>query len=383
METPSRPRILVVDDEEAILETMVFTFEDDYEVVTAADARRALELLDQRAPIATVLTDQRMPGMTGVEFLALVYARHPETTRIILTGFADMDAIVKAINDGHVYAYVTKPWEPDHLKQVVRRAVELHALQCQNQRLLSHLRSSQVLLQAVMDQLGTGAIAVDPGGIVQATNRPACAFLGCGVDPVGRSLDDVLGTPGLAALREAVLRLDDGGDERFEEVPAKRGDDLLQLRVVVKTLHGPTGEQLGRVLLLREISHEPLRRELEDVVQALVAAGDDGLRDAIEHATPELRRIADCARASRIDSPGMSELAERASRTVTALENWISVDDAMAAEAYPDAQLLLDRMRVARARWPLGDELPGRVRELARRVEAYYESGENAKQRTL
>ena len=123
-----RPRILVVDDEEAILETMTFTFEDDYEVHTSTDARRALEILDEHAPIAVVLTDQRMPNMSGVEFLREVWQRHPTTMRIILTGFADMGAIIEAINDGHVYAYIAKPWEPDHLKQVMKQAVNHHQL---------------------------------------------------------------------------------------------------------------------------------------------------------------------------------------------------------------------------------------------------------------
>ena len=68
---------------------------------------------------------------------------------------------------------------------------------------------------------------------------------------------------------------------------------------------------------------------------------------------------------------------------MTALENWLAVDDALAAEAYPDAQLLQDRVRIARSRWPLPDEIPSRVLELERRVEAYYESGENPKRRTL
>ena len=71
MET-ALPRILVVDDEEAILETMTFTFQDDYEVHTSSDARRALEVLDENAPFAAVLTDQRMPDMSGVEFVAAV-----------------------------------------------------------------------------------------------------------------------------------------------------------------------------------------------------------------------------------------------------------------------------------------------------------------------
>ena len=68
-----------------------------------------------------------MPGMTGVELLKRVYERFPETVRIILTGFADSEATIKAINDGHIYGYVNKPWEPDELKTIVRRAVELHA----------------------------------------------------------------------------------------------------------------------------------------------------------------------------------------------------------------------------------------------------------------
>jgi hypothetical protein len=79
----------------------------------------------------------------------------------------------------------------------------------------------------------------------------------------------------------------------------------------------------------------------------------------------------------------MSELADRLSRTLTATQNWLDVDDAMAGEDFPDAQLLQDRMRVALARWPLGNEVPGRVRELLKRVEHYYESGENLKQRVL
>ena len=94
MSAEARPRILVVDDEEAILETMTFTFEDDYEVYTSTDARKALEILDEKEPVAVVLTDQRMPNMSGVEFLAQVFDKHPHTARIMLTGFADADATI-------------------------------------------------------------------------------------------------------------------------------------------------------------------------------------------------------------------------------------------------------------------------------------------------
>jgi len=78
MNTLPRARILIVDDEEAILETMAFTFEDEYDVLTATHAHEALEILDRQAPVAVVITDQRMPEMTGVEFLARVCERHPK-----------------------------------------------------------------------------------------------------------------------------------------------------------------------------------------------------------------------------------------------------------------------------------------------------------------
>jgi response regulator RpfG family c-di-GMP phosphodiesterase len=170
-------RILIVDDEEAILETMTFTFEDDYEVFTSSDARRALDVLEKNAPFHVVLTDQRMPNMSGVEFLAEVCERHPNTVRMILTGFSDMDAIIQAINDGHVYAYITKPWEPDQLKLLMKQAVEHYNLSVENSRLLLDLRRVNVYLEAVMDQLDMGALAVDEDGIVQAANRPVRDYL--------------------------------------------------------------------------------------------------------------------------------------------------------------------------------------------------------------
>jgi PAS domain S-box-containing protein len=381
MAPPTRSRLLIVDDEEAILETMTFTFEDDYEVLTSTEARRALELLDANAPIAAVITDQRMPNMTGVEFLAHVYERHPTTSRIILTGFADMDAIVKAINDGHVYAYITKPWEPEQLKEVVRRAVDRHELALENSRLLADLRRSKVLLEAVMDQLGTGALAVDPACVVQAANQPARRFLGLANDPRGRSLDDALAGE-LQRVHDAVMRLSGESEERYEELDLAQDGCSRRLRISVSMLSDPSGEALGRVVLLREISHEPLRRRFEDLLGELVAEPGP-LRPRLEQATVDLRKIGDAVRASRVGSPAMSELGERCSRTITALENWLAVDDALASEAFPDAQLLRDRLRVALARWPLPGEVPARVRELERRVEAYYESGENPKQRTL
>jgi PAS domain S-box-containing protein len=381
MAEQARPRILVVDDEEAILETMAFTFEDDYEVLTSKSAAEALRLLDREGPVAVVISDQRMPEMTGVEFLAKVCERHPSTVRIILTGFADMDATIRAINDGHVYAYITKPWEPDDLKQVVRRAVEHHDLAQENERLVADLRDANVFLEAVIDELDTGALAVDAEGVVRAINRPAREYLGLSGDPRGRRLDEVLGEEVRSVLTGAALRITSDEQVGFEELELPVGEGV-RLRVTVRELRDGKGRELGRVIIAREISHEPMRRRFDEIVENLARA-EGSLREPLRNAQEELRKLAGEATRSGVASPGMSELAERISRTLTAIDYWLTVDDALASEEYPDAQPLIDRMRVATARWPLPDRLPERVRELARRVESYYESGENPKRPVL
>ena len=376
----ARARILVVDDEEAILETMAFTFEDDYEVLTSASPREALALLEREGPVAVVISDQRMPEMTGVEFLARVFALHPTTVRIILTGFADMDAIIRAINDGHVYAYITKPWEPDQLKQVVRRAVDHHALAVENERLVGDLRGSNLFLEAVMDELDTGALAIDAGGVVRAANRLAREYLGLRDDARGRPLDQVLSPEVLERIGGVAMTLEsEAGCYQEMDLPVGRG---VRLRVHARTLARPDGGALGRVILAREISHEPLRRRFDEILDGLVLAGDGGLRERLAQAEREITKLVREAGAEAVASPGRAELRDRATRTLTAIEYWLAVDDALAREAFPDAQPLLDRMRLANQRWPQ-ERLPERVRELARRVESYYESGENPKQPVL
>jgi hypothetical protein len=149
----------------------------------------------------------------------------------------------------------------------------------------------------------------------------------------------------------------------------------------VETLEDASGAPLGKVFFFREISHEPLQRRFDDALGEILAA-DDGLRGVLESTRERLGGLAGEVEAA-VRSPGMQQLAARISRARTAIENWLDVDDALAREDFPDAQVLQDRLRVAMTRWPRGDELPAQVRDLARRVEDYYESGENPKQRVL
>lgn len=376
------PKLLVVDDEEAILETMTFTFDDDYEVVTSNDARRALDLLEEQAPVAVVITDQRMPEMTGSEFLAEVYNRYPETSRIILTGFADMASTVDAINDGHVYAYVNKPWEPDELKQIVRQAYEHHALTVENRRLVDELSQSNRFLEAVIDRLDTGALAADVHGVIRAANHSAREMLGLPDDPRGVTMSEVMQRDGLETVSETVKRLADESGGRFEDADLRIGGSAQRIRLSLETLEDAAGEPFGRVFLIKEVSHEPLRRRFDEIVFD-VGECADALRPRLEQALGEIARLSKDLGDSGIASPGMVELAERAQRAQTAIQSWLDVDDQLASEEYPDAQLLRDRMQLGVRRWPVRDVLPERVQQLAERVEAYYESGENSRERVL
>jgi diguanylate cyclase (GGDEF)-like protein len=120
--------ILYVDDEPMNLEAFARALHGlpfVTRVFTTTSPNEALKILDDHE-IAVLVTDQRMPEMTGTELLARVLARHPEPVRIILTGFTEVEEIVDAINRGHVYFFVTKPWDPEELRLVIQRAVEHH-----------------------------------------------------------------------------------------------------------------------------------------------------------------------------------------------------------------------------------------------------------------
>lgn len=117
-------RILFVDDEERILRSLAMQFRRHYEVLTESDPRRALERLRSES-IQIVVSDQRMPQMTGSELLAQAREIAPDTLRILLTGYSDLDAAVEALNSGGIFRYLTKPWDPQEMAFTLRQAAEI------------------------------------------------------------------------------------------------------------------------------------------------------------------------------------------------------------------------------------------------------------------
>jgi two-component system response regulator HupR/HoxA len=139
--------VLVVDDEPDILRSFAFNYGDEFEVLTAESGARGLEMLQAHEP-AVIVADQRMPAMSGTEFLQRSMDVRPEATRIILTGYTDVDAIVRAINTSRIYRYVTKPWESEELRLTLKRAVEVFHLSRENTRLVEELRRANERLAA-------------------------------------------------------------------------------------------------------------------------------------------------------------------------------------------------------------------------------------------
>ncbi len=139
--------VLFVDDEVNILRALQRLLRSDsLNVLTASRAQEALEILD-RTPVQVVITDQRMPEMSGVDLLSEIRQRHPDIVRMMLTGYTEIDVAVEAINRGEIYRLITKPWNDDELRATIRQAFEQAELKHEVQRLNQVTREQNFKLQ--------------------------------------------------------------------------------------------------------------------------------------------------------------------------------------------------------------------------------------------
>jgi two-component system NtrC family sensor kinase len=198
-------KILCVDDERNVLRALErFFLDDSYEIVNANSGAEGLQALEESGPFQVVISDYRMPVMNGVEFLKAVYGRWPDTVRLVLSGYADVGAIVAAINEGHIYKFIPKPWNDEDLRVTIQNSLELYLLQKKNRELLEELAAANLALEEKVQQrtkqlklqilalefsqnlpgrLATGVVAVDAQGLIAYCNDRAVKLLndGCGV----------------------------------------------------------------------------------------------------------------------------------------------------------------------------------------------------------
>lgn len=147
-----RGSILIVDDEEPVRQALKRLFRRHYNVEAAASGDEALQLLNQES-YDLVISDMRMPGMTGAELLKNCYQKWPEMIRILLTGFSELESAVSAINEGRIYRYVTKPWDNDELRALVIEALDLRDLKSANQSLNAHIVEQNKELERLNSEL--------------------------------------------------------------------------------------------------------------------------------------------------------------------------------------------------------------------------------------
>lgn len=254
-------RILLVDDEQSVLNSLKRLFRlFDYEVVLCSSGLQGLELMAQSEPFNLVISDYRMPGMNGVEFLSTVRQRWPDTVRMVLSGFADTHAIISATNEGNIYKFIPKPWDESFLMQSVKEALELNSRNLQQSQQLEALsdalasldelhaqnlaNQSQVvgIYHTLLDQMPVGLVGLDRDAEIVSINKRAQEMLGLSVAPLGEPACKVL--PGIC------------GDSSSDILCSiSSGSFLLnerQVQVLVKQLHEGTSEGVMLILVLMD-----------------------------------------------------------------------------------------------------------------------------------
>lgn len=160
----SKLKLMVVDDEPDNLDLLYRTFRRDFSVFKAESGPSALDVLDKEGEMAVIISDQRMPQMNGTEFLGRTVERFPDTIRILLTGYTDVEDLVEAINSGQVFKYITKPWNPAELKAVVQQASETYRVLKRRTDELRRALQRETLFNAVTNAIRE---SLDYGSMLQ------------------------------------------------------------------------------------------------------------------------------------------------------------------------------------------------------------------------
>ncbi|KAF0103833.1 MAG: response regulator receiver [bacterium] len=243
--------LLIVDDEANILAALARLFRrDGYALLRATSGREALALLATHE-VGVILTDQRMPDMSGVQFLAKARERWPDSVRIMLSGYTELSSVTESVNQGAIYKFLTKPWDDEPLRQTVREAFQLHRVTRENTRLNAALREANAALtlwnqeleqrvaektrealrhlhvlraaQEVVAHLPLPVFGIDCDGCLVMANQAAARLLPGASARLGETADELLPTTLFSSMLDAAGkgrgRLADGRGIRFWRYP--------------------------------------------------------------------------------------------------------------------------------------------------------------------
>jgi two-component system cell cycle sensor histidine kinase PleC len=301
---PGKPRVLVVDDEPQILAAITDLLEDEFAVWTVGDGEAGLKLLESQE-MAVILSDQRMPGISGAEFLGR--ARDlSDATRVLVTGYSDLDALVMAVNTGQIHAYLAKPWNPLELKVVVRTAADRWALD----RRLAHERQ---LLHSLMDNVPDAIFFKDEALRFSRVNAPQAALAGVGSPGamVGRTLSELIQPEQAAAIEAQERDLLDRGAPLVDKVEAVVDESgATNWYSITKVPIREAGAVTGLVGIARDVTK---RKQAEDYLRR----AHDELQNAVEERTLSLRQEVQRRSLAEAEARIARDTAEAASRAKT------------------------------------------------------------------
>lgn len=233
-------QILYVDDEQENLTVFKYTFNKYYKVHTALSAKEGVEIL-RNNDIQIIITDQRMPEVTGIEFLESIITEFPDTIRIILTGFSDIEAVINAINKGKVYKYIKKPWDNNDFKITIDNALEAYNLKQDNKKLLLELQDANSKLKDINQELETNIEELKVAkNKAEESDKLKSAFLANISHEIRTPLNAILGYTHLMTSRE----LPADQKTEFEGYISSGSKRLLNLIDDVITLSKIESEQI-------------------------------------------------------------------------------------------------------------------------------------------
>lgn len=271
---PRRHTILIVDDEPDVVRSVKDLLRLDYNVLGVTNADEAVKLMRENE-IDVVMTDQRMPEMTGVELLAKIKGPHPEATRLLFTGYADIRAVIEAINQGNVYRYITKPWDPDELQSIIREACERHDLIVQRRVLLDELEKTN---QDLRDANDVKAAFIQVAS--HELRTPLSILLGYSELARKMAAPGVANSEWLTRIHHAAERLKSLIDQIITMMQA--GDFHAQLERKPVELSPFIASAVEDVAPFIELRHQQLVREWQADLGS-ISIDSNKLRDAINH----------------------------------------------------------------------------------------------------
>lgn len=262
------PSVLYVDDDRANLLAFRAIAEPQYAVVTARSGEEALRVLEQRQDFAVLLSDQRMPGLSGIDLCERVHAAYPDIERMLVTAYSDLGAAISAINRGHVGRYLHKPWNADELLATLRDAVERHRLKVMVQRLQVRISETERMYALGVLTASIGHELRTPLSVVTASVEYCRQALRQSVSQLGSTLPAA--SSALANLREIDGALSDAADgaQRLLEVVdginlSARGEAPVRVpvdvsHVVQSVLRLVRGEAAQRARLVVSLDAKPM-----------------------------------------------------------------------------------------------------------------------------